>query len=211
MDAEVQPRRCLESQGDEKYRTAEVSTPHCTLRLKASHVDQVVDVAEEELAIHVEYFDAQLRLLHLERSQRAGSLEISTFREYADSFEFEEELLVENDQCPGLQNGLQDYATKRRSSETEGHEMQQISKRSCSSSSEEVEVEECLLEEPYSEGIDSEGLDSEGLDSEHPFNRDAKAIIPRINSGNEAVCFGNSPWSWPSKWLESQPFLFLSH
>ena len=148
MDAEVQPRRCLESQGDEKYRTAEVATPHCTLRLKASHVDQVVDVAEEELAIHVEYFDAQLRLLHLERSQRAGSLEISTFREYADSFEFEEELLVENDQCPGLQNGLQDYATKRRSSETEGHEMQQISKRSCSSSSEEVEVEECLLEEP---------------------------------------------------------------
>jgi hypothetical protein len=120
----------------------------------------VVEVAEEELAIHVEYFDAQLRLLHLERSQRAGSLEISTFREYADSFEFEEELLVENDQCPGLQNGLQDYATKRRSSETEGHEMQQISKRSCSSSSEEVEVEECLLEEPYSEGIDSEGLGS---------------------------------------------------
>ena len=76
MDAEVQPRRCLESQGDEKYRTAEVSTPHCTLRLKASHVDQVVEVAEEELAIHVEYFDAQLRLLHLERSQRDGSLEI---------------------------------------------------------------------------------------------------------------------------------------
>ena len=148
MDAEVQPRRCLESQGDEKYRTAEVATPHCTLRLKASHVDQVVEVAEEELAIHVEYFDAQLRLLHLERSQRAGSLEISTFREYADSFEFEEELLVENDQCPGLQNGLQDYATKRRSSETEGHEMQQISKRSCSSSSEEVEVEEFILRPP---------------------------------------------------------------
>ena len=81
MDAEVQPRRSFESQGDEKYRTAEVATPHCTLRLKASHVDQVVEVAEEDLAIHVEYFDAQLCLLHLERSQRAGSLEISTFRE----------------------------------------------------------------------------------------------------------------------------------
>ena len=77
MDAEVQPRRCLESQGDEKYRTAEVSTP--------SHVDQVVEVAEEELALDVEYFDAQLRTLLFRRSQRAGSLDISTFREYTDS------------------------------------------------------------------------------------------------------------------------------
>jgi hypothetical protein len=54
---------------------------------------------------------------------------------------------------------------KRKSPETEGDsDGQQISKRSCSSSSEEVEVEECLPEEP-----DSEGLDSGGLDFEHPF------------------------------------------
>ena len=72
---------------------------------------------------------------------------------------------------------------KRRSPETPGDsDLQQISKRSNSLSSEEVEVEERLLEERY-----SEGLDSEELDSEHQFNRDARAIIPRINSGDEEI------------------------
>jgi hypothetical protein len=115
------------------------------------------------------------------RSQRAGSLSISAFREYTDSFESEEELLPENDQCPGLQNGVQDYAMKRKSPETEGDsDGQQISKRSCSSSSEEAEVDDCLPEEP-----DSEGHDSGGLNSEHPFHRDARDIIPRNISGDE--------------------------
>jgi hypothetical protein len=54
-------------------------------------------------------------------------------------------------------------------------DVQQISKRSCSSSSEEVEVEECLPEEP-----DSDGLDSGGLDTDHSFCQEARAIIPRI-------------------------------
>jgi hypothetical protein len=55
--------------------------------------------------------------------------------------------------------------------------VQQISKRSCSASSEELEVEECLPEEP----------DSRGLDSEHPFYRHALVIIPRIDSGDEEL------------------------
>jgi hypothetical protein len=93
-----------------------------------------------------------------------------------DSFESEEELLPENGQCPGLKNCLQDYAMKSRSPETEGDSnVQQTSKRSCSSSSEEVEVEECLPEEP-----DSDGLDSGGLDTDHSFCQEARAIIPRI-------------------------------
>ena len=45
---------------------------------------------------------------------------------------------------------------KRRSFETEGEsDVQKISKRSFSASSEELEVEECLPEEPDSEGLDS--------------------------------------------------------
>ena len=83
MDAE-QPRLLLESQRDVKSTTAEDETTR-TLRLKASHEDQVLEVAEEELALDVEYFDAQLRTLLFRRSQRAGSLDISTFREYTDS------------------------------------------------------------------------------------------------------------------------------
>ena len=79
MNSEVQPRRSLDSQGDGKYRTAEGATPPCILRLKA-HEDQVLEVAEEELALEVEYVDAQLRTLHPRRSQRAGSLDTSTFR-----------------------------------------------------------------------------------------------------------------------------------
>jgi hypothetical protein len=67
---------------------------------------------------------------------------------------------------------------KRRSSETEGDsDVQKISKRSCSASSEVLEVEESL----------PEGLDSRGLDSEHPFYRDALVIIPRIDSGDEEL------------------------
>jgi hypothetical protein len=95
MDAEVQPRLSLESQRDEMSTTAEDETTR-TLRLKAPHEDQVLEAAEEELALEVEYIDAQLRTLLFRRSQRAGSLNISTFREYTDSFESEEELLPEN-------------------------------------------------------------------------------------------------------------------
>jgi len=98
MDAE-------ESQRDEKSTTAEDETTRI-LRLKAPHEDQVLEVAEEELAFEVEYVDAQLRTLHFRRSQWAGSLNIRAFREYTDS-ESEEELLPENEQCPGLQTGLQ--------------------------------------------------------------------------------------------------------
>jgi hypothetical protein len=53
MDAEVQPRLLLESQRDEKSTTAEDETTR-TLRLKASHEDQVLEAAEEDLALEVE-------------------------------------------------------------------------------------------------------------------------------------------------------------
>ena len=88
MDSEVQPRRSLESQRDEKFRTAEDATPPCNLRLKAPHEGQVPEVAEEELALQVEYVGAQLRTLRSRNQQRAVSLDISTFRPFIDSISF---------------------------------------------------------------------------------------------------------------------------
>jgi hypothetical protein len=108
MYSEVKPRRSLESQGDEKNRSAEDAAPPSTLRFEASFADHVLEVAEEELALQVEYVDAQLRSLN---QQRVESLDISTFQTFMDSLESEAKLLHENDQRVLRAASQPDFAT----------------------------------------------------------------------------------------------------